>query len=657
MLRFLILLITLSSPLMLSAQDLFEPGRLDQIAEAERKSADKRNELQTNGTGANYDLKYHRIEIRVDPRVNFIRGAVTSYFAPLEDLSSMTFDLAVGMTVDSVVYRGSQNNISFTHSGNNILEIFFEGATDPRPAFTLDSLTVYYQGEPEPGGLGTYSTDTTVYGRPIVWTLSQPYGAREWWPCKQELNDKIDSLDVLITTPQQYRAASNGLLVAENNDGTNTEYHWKHRYPIVPYLIAFAATEYTVYSDFVTVAGDQLEILNYVFPEDEEAARRGTAETGRIIQLFDSLFGPYPFITEKYGHAQFTRGGGMEHQTMSFMGDFGFELMVHEVAHQWFGNMVTCGDWSHIWLNEGFATYLTGVAYEYSLNGRFFFPWLKFINKRALRQADGSVFVSDLDSVRRIFDPDLSYAKGAMILHMVRWKIGDDAFFSGLRNYLADPATQHGFVLTDNLRAHLEASSGMVLGEFFNDWFTGKGYPTYTAFWGQDVDGRLGIQLFQSQSDPSVSFFEMPVPIRVKGEGQERDLVLEHSTSGQLFFEQVDFRIDTLFIDPDILVLSANDSVVPVAFPLLNIATDMQLYPNPATDLLTIDFRNTVGPVLTIEIVDVSGKVLDQVNYTVGDFPMESLQIDVSGYVPGTYFVRLVGDARETQKPFVKLLR
>lgn len=313
----------------------------------------------------NYDLKYHRLEWTVDPGERYISGTVTSYFVPTAaGFQSMYFDLSDFLEVSVVRYRGQA--LTFSQNGSNLLAI--ESPT-VLPMGRLDSLSVTYAGVPPRNGFGSFSTKTHGPAKtPVLWTLSEPYGARDWWPCKQDLNDKVDSIDILVSTPAQYRVASNGLLVSERTNDNQKTYHWRHRHPIPAYLIAIGVTNYAVYSDYVPLEnGDAIEVLNYVYPEREAEIRQATKNTVAIMQFFNERFGLYPFADEKYGHAQFGFGGGMEHQTMSFMGGWSFSLQAHELAHQWFGDKITCGSWRDIWLNEGFATYLDGLTIESGL--------------------------------------------------------------------------------------------------------------------------------------------------------------------------------------------------------------------------------------------------------------------------------------------------
>ena len=211
----------------------------------------------------------------------------------------------------------------------------------------------------------TAFTTSQHFGTPIMWTLSEPFGARDWWPCKQDLSDKIENIDFYITAPSAYKGVANGLEVSEiaNNNGTKTV-HYQHNYAIPAYLVAFAVTNYQIYQQTAGTAPNTFPIVNYIYPENYNSAVNQVAVTLPIMNLFENLFETYPFHEEKYGHAQFGWGGGMEHTTVSFMGSFSRDLIAHELAHHWFGNKITCGTWKDIWLNEGFAEYMSGLVYE-----------------------------------------------------------------------------------------------------------------------------------------------------------------------------------------------------------------------------------------------------------------------------------------------------
>jgi aminopeptidase N len=220
---------------------------------------------------------------------------------------------------------------------------------------------------------------------------------------------------------------------------------------VVTYLVAIAVTNYVEFTDYAHFDGrsDSLPVLNYVFPQFEASSRSEVKDILPMLRLMDSLFIPYPFEKEKYGHAQFTWGGGMEHQTMSFMVNFSFDLMAHEVAHQWFGDMVTCGSWNDLWLNEGYATYLTAVCHEY-LRGKEDFKFqMRAMRNNITAKDDGSVKPSDTSQVNVLFNGRLTYRKGAWLLHMLRNELGDSLFFEGCRTFLTGGDRAFAFSTTN----------------------------------------------------------------------------------------------------------------------------------------------------------------------------------------------------------------
>ncbi len=599
---------------------------LHEIADAERHNHENIIGFRTSPFTNNYDLKYHRLEWTVDPAQSYISGVVTSYFeAGTNGFQEINFDLVKVLTVSSVLHQGQPLN--FIQHDDDRLQIFLPA---PLAAGQLDSVTIVYAGAPPSTGFGSFNTSTHA-GVPLLWTLSEPYGARDWWPCKQDLNDKIDSIDVYVRTPSAYRAASNGLLMSETLDGTQKVYHWKHRYPIPAYLIAIGVTNYAVYSDFVPVPNSNpIEVLNYVYPENLAIAQTGTAANTQVMELFNQLFGLYPFANEKYGHAQFGWGGGMEHQTMTFVSGWSFGLLAHELAHQWFGDKVTCGSWEDIWLNEGFATYLTGLTYEHGLGGQTWRNWLQSTINHVTSAPDGSVWVNDTTSVSRIFSSRLTYSKGAMLLHMLRWKLGDAAFFQGIRNYHNDPEMAYGYARTEKLKIHLQNASQQYLGPFLQDWFYGQGYPTYQVQWGQGGSGTVYLSIGQTTSHPSVDFYEMPVAIRFAGAGGDTTVVFDHLYSGQSFSAALPFEVETVVFDPDLWIVSANNTVTEVA-----VATEeaellrqsLHIFPNPVQDEVNIAFDRNQLPD-AIVLYDAQGRRLqtivpqqNPVSIVVKDFP------------------------------------
>ncbi|GJM35822.1 MAG: peptidase M1 [Saprospiraceae bacterium] len=612
---------------------------LSEIVELERQHHEQILDFRTNELTVDYDLKYHRMEWEVDPNQYYIQGQVTTYFEPtVANFEQLNFDFSIAMTVNEVTYHGQTVNYSLTDDDN--LQIYLPA---PISAGQLDSITINYEGAPTATGFGSFRQGTHN-NDPIIWTLSEPYGAKEWWPCKQDLNDKIDSIDVYVRTPQAYRVASNGSLKSETQVGNDKIYHWQHRYPIPAYLIAIAVTNYAVYSNFVPVEnGDPIEVLNYVYPENLASAQNQTQSIVEIMDLYNNLFGIYPFAAEKYGHAQFSWGGGMEHQTMSFMGSFSYGLMAHELAHQWFGDKVTCGSWEDIWLNEGFATYLTGLTSEFLGTEDDWANWKGSTLNSVVSQPDGSVRVDDTTSVGRIFSSRLSYSKGAMLLHMLRWKLGDDDFFQGIRNYHTDPELAFAYAKTGDLQAQLETQSGQDLDEFFEDWFLGQGYPSYQIEWSPTATG-IRLTVGQTTSHPSVDFFEMPIPIQVFGEGQMATLRLDHQFSGQVFEETLPFQVEYILFDSDIWLVSANNTISQVVTGVDDPGVNQQLhiFPNPASNLVKVALLNIEQPIEQIDVFNVNGQMLFQQKGSASE-----VEVDLSGMDTGVYVLKVY--AGETQ--------
>ena len=370
-----------------------------------------------------------------------------------------------------------------------------------------------------------------------------------------------------------------------------------------------------------------------------------------LMVLFSELFGTYPYADEKYGHAQASIPGGMEHSTMSTMASLIFALNAHELAHQWFGNKVTCGSWEDIWLNEGFATYLTGLAYEQLLPEQWRM-WKQGTINSVTFKPDGSVQVKDTLNRARIFNNRLSYDKGAYVLHMLRGVIGDENFFQGCRDFLNHPDLAWGYAHTDDFIEIMEEASNQNLDEFFNDWYYGEGYPTYMIEYAFEPN-RAIIKVNQSQSDPSVDFFEMPIQFKLSGMGRDTTIAVFNNLQDQIYSIPLNFMPESLEFDPELWILSGNDSV---AFnPGLSEVdvNEVVLTPNPVTDYLNLYSPNTALRIEQLQIINLQGKVLFQSNP-----PGESIngqQIYVGNIPAGIYVLRLLGANTERSLEFVKI--
>ena len=613
----------------------------EEIAAMEAKAAGLRQETLMDPSNfskasTNFDINYLDCKWNVDPGVRYIQGSVKTGFTITERTNLITFDLADELKVDSIRFRTGKitHYRPFDNTVIVNLGVFLDKGNK-------DAVEIFYRGIPPVTTPISSFTTSAHAGVPVLWTLSEPYGGRDWWPCKNGLNDKADSLDIAITTPDKYTSSTNGMLQSDDVVGGFRTTRWKHRYPIATYLVAFAATNYQVIQDQVKLGNTTMPIMEHAYPEKTNEFLNAAAITKRTLQLLHNSFTPYPFIKERYGHTQFGFGGGMEHQTNSFMQNMSETLIVHEAAHQWFGDKITCGSWKDIWLNEGYATFCT------NLNIEKYYPEATLLNNYRSQinfitsRPNGSVYVDDTTSVSRIFDSRLTYNKGGWVLQMLRWKLGDSAFFRATRNYLNDPALAYGYAKTTDLKKHFEKEGATDLTEFFNDWVYGQGFPSYKLQWATGGGAWIQTTLSQTTSDTAVKFFEMPVPVRFKSAFNDTTVVLNHTKNAQVDFFKIGFVPDSVFIDPKYKIVSANNTVSKAEiFPG---AGNVVVFPNPVQDEFSVLLKNMTEGVLNLSLYNTSGQLVWRQRF--GNFSGTDLFIiPSSNLAPGNYWIRVNKD-------------
>jgi aminopeptidase N len=597
------------------------------FVKSERNLAAKKMQKKHLANSSNYNVVYQRLTLTPKMTSDYIKGEVTTYFKPVIQTDYIEFDLTDQLQVDEVTKEG--NSLSFTHN-SNILHI---NLPSPVNAGVLDSLKIKYHGVPPDSGFDSYVT--TTHGQnnvPIVWTLSEPYGARDWWPCKQDLNDKIDSIDVVLRYPRlqnnaSMKGVSNGILISEVVSNDTITSVWKHRYPIAAYLVAFAVTDYETYS-FNAGISQTFPIDNYFYPENASVYRPQSNEVLPVMNFFEETFGLYPFRMEKYGQAQFGWGGGMEHQTITFLVNFGRDLMAHELAHHWFGDAITCGSWHDIWLNEGFATYSEGLTHE-ALNGENdFIAWKSNKINYITSRPDGSVYVQDTTDVYRIFDYRLTYSKGAMVLNMLRLTVGDTNFFQALKDYVNQK--EYDYALTPDFKSIVENVSGKNLEEFFNNWIYGQGYPTYTFDVVKTGQTTYKVTVHQTTTHPSVDFFEMPLPLRfIDTDGQSIDIILNNTQNGQVFTIDPGLEINQVIFDPKSDIVKGQTTINTDLSSVQEENEGFSLFPNPVKDTLYIKMDNG-NQILNLKAYDLKGSLIKK-------WESPATQINVSFLSKGLY--------------------
>lgn len=467
-----------------------------------------------------YDVKHWELDIDVTDLSNqVIYGKVTmTSESNVDGLTEIDYDLHTALEVDSVLMGGQA--VSYSHNVHTLT------ITLDRTYNTGESITtvVYYFGHPPGGGFGSFTWDMHQ-GQPIISTLSEPEGAREWWPCKDQPHDKADSADVIITVPDYLVATSNGVLVSniDNGNGTRT-FTWHISYPITTYLISLAITNYQSFTDwYVDVSGDSMPIVNYVYPEHYYQAVEDLNITPEAIGFFAGLFGEYPFLQEKYGHSIFPWGGAMEHQCNTsygqwlIRGDHAYDwILVHELAHQWFGDMITCDIWPEIWMNEGFASYCEALWTEYLYGLESYLYYM--VNYNSVTDPSGPIY-----DPNPLFDGNTVYSKGSWVLHMLRGVMEDEAFFQGMYAYANHPDYMYGTITTRQFQAVMEQFYGADLGWYFDEWVWGRNRPHYEYSWMDEDLGNGQFEIFlhidQTQPQPAPEVFTMPIKIypRVNG--------------------------------------------------------------------------------------------------------------------------------------------
>jgi aminopeptidase N len=639
------------------------------IALIERRAAE--NHINSSALGRtlasnNFDVKHYNCQWEVNPSARYIAGRVAVSFQVTDFASSIILDLTSALTVDSI----KQNNIALTFNhASDALTINFPTAL---AISAMDSVVIWYKGIPANSGFNSFVQDSHA-GTPVLWSLSEPYGSKDWWPCKNGLQDKADSIDIYLIHPDIYKAASNGLLQSETALPFNkTQTHWKHKYPIVSYLVCFAVTNYTVFNNSVMLGATNLPMVTYCYPESLTSFETNTFKVLEAMQLFHNTFTPYPFINEKYGHVQFGWGGGMEHQTSTFIVTPDESLMAHELGHQWFGNRITCKSWEDIWLNEGFATYTAAYALETKYPAQALTRRQNVLNN-ITSQPGGMVKVIDTLNVNRVFSGRLSYNKGSYLVFMLRHILGDVVFHNAIRRYLNDPLLAYGNASTADLKRNLEAESGLDLTYFFNQWYAGEGYPTYNVTWNVLDGSCVNINLSQTTSLPaSVSFFRMPVQLKFKNATQEATITLDNTINNQNFVRNLGFTPDTVLVDPGLWLISKNNTTtktadvangtcgvlsLPGSLPNNNTRNSgagvVEVYPNPMVEPFTVKLRDFKDKQVAVKVYNNAGQILYYQNIALAS-GKAAINLPAKSWAKGIYFVKVFATNKTITKRIIK---
>lgn len=598
-----------------------------------------------------YDVHFYFLDLAIERNSTVLSGSVTMGVNTTAIMDTFCFELNNTLTIDSVMYNGISlqvarvGNISYAKFPSSIL------------SGQSVSVQIFYHGDASVTGgsaIGDgFATDTSPsWGNQVTWSLSQPYSAYEWFPCKQFLQDKTDSTWVFVTTSNQNKVGSNGTLEGVDSLPNNkVRYRWKSHYIMDYYLISVAVAkyvDYTIYAHPVSLPNDSIKIVNYVYdnPNTLTTFKSKIDSNALVLEYFSDLFGLYPFYQEKYGHAMAPIGGGMEHQTMSTMGNLGnFGVNSHELMHQWFGDHVTCKTWKDIFINEGFASYGEYLAYEHfrSLNAAK--ALMQSLHDDILTDPTAMVYFTDTTDVNRIFSSLLTYDKGSAVIHTLRFVMGDSLFFAGLKHF----QTQFSFSTAsiDDLKLSLENFSGMNLSDYFNQWLYGEGYPTFSAEYFSNGTS-LFLKVTHTTSSTVTPLFKTPLEIKCVSASGDTTIRVDITQNANEYIIPCTKTISNLQFDPNNWLLNKegwvtkNPDLISLNVNELLLENSIVLYPNPCHEKLILQCSS--DPNATFTCQDINGRQVMQ--GVIGD-------IQVNGLPSGFYFLSVHTKYGQVNRKFV----
>jgi len=509
------------------------------------------------------NIKHIKLEVTLDFEKKRISGTATHRLSAIAGpLDRLEFD-AAELEIRAVRAGGDGREPASFETSDGKLRI---GLARALGAGEEIEIAIDYAGQPR-RGLYFVGPDQAYPSKPVqAWTQGEDEDSRYWFPCYDYPNNRTTS-EVIATVPEKFTAISNGALLGSSLDGAakTRTFHWRHDVPHSAYLITLAAGEFATIKD----RAGSVPVTYYVAPGREEEARRAFGNTPKMIEFFERAIGvPYPYA--KYAQVAVSDFifGGMENtsattQTADTLHDarahLDFKsdpLVAHELAHQWWGDLLTCRDWAHAWLNEGFATYFEALWCEENL-GADEFAW-------NLRQDREGYLDEDANRYRRpivcnryrtpieLFDRHL-YEKGSLVLHMLRRVTGDDLFFKSLNLY----CTRHrgANVITQDLQRAFEDTTGRNLDFFFDQWVYKEGHPEIEVSSSFDEKKKLlslTVKQTHKTGDTIVSAFSFPVTIALMdAEGRETRHRVEIKDREQIFNFVLDKAPKAVRFDPE----------------------------------------------------------------------------------------------------------
>jgi len=546
--------------------------------------------------------------------------------------------------------------VSFTHI-NNILTLNLD--REYQPGETAEVMIYYHHNN---------VTDQAFYtGNGFVFTDCEPIGARKWFPCYDWPGDKA-ATDITVKVPSNVKLGSNGRLQDSTNTGTHIFYRWVSDHPVATYLVVLTSrVNYNLDIVYWTKpsTGEQVPMRFYYNPGENPTAMKNVIVP--LTDFFSEKFGEHPF--DKNGFASLNNQfswGGMENQTLtSICPNCWYEdLIVHEFAHQWFGDMITCGTWADLWLNEGFATYLEALWHEEIYGYNSYKSDLEsnagyYLNSNPGWALSDPTWAFNPPDNGTLFNYAVTYMKSSCILHLLRYIMGDEIFFEALHTYAADTANfKHKTVVTQDFSNLMSEVYQQDLSWFFNDWILQPNHPVYQNTYSfsqlQTGDWQLFFNVHQIQQNPS--FFRMPVEIRVVLENSTDTIIrvmneVNHQSYSFLFESKPVF----VQFDPyNNIILKEATTTVGINDPVSENVT-LTLLKNPVLHQLQVTYQTGMGSEVTFEILDLSGKTLKTIHQPAQPAGLYHDSFEADGLSSGIYILRMISRSGVQSIKFSKL--
>lgn len=512
-----------------------------------------------------FDTEHIRLDLRLDLRGKSLEGICTTTLRVLaEGASELAFD-AVRFKIASV--RAQGRSIKFKNDGKKLTVLL------PKPARRGEKMeiAIQYKVTRPPLGLYFIGPDRGYPDKAVqVWTQGEDEFARYWFPCHDSPQDRTTT-EIIVRVPKGFTAVSNGRLVKKSSVGRETQFHWKQEIPHATYLVTLAVGEFSEIKD--TWRGKP--VLYYVSKGREEDAKRAFGKTPKMMEFFSRQIG-VPYAYPKYAQVAALDFifGGMENTSATTQTaltlhderahlDFSSDpLVAHELAHQWFGDLLTCRDWSHAWLNESFATYFEALFTEHDKGADEFAV--------ELRQNAEIYFEEDRDHYRRaivtkvfkqpsdLFDRHL-YEKGSLVLHMLRGLLGDRDFWKSIGIYVRE--NRGKVVETRQLLDAIEQATGKNLSKFFDQWVFGAGHPEYKIrYWWDARKKEAVVRVLQTQTtNGETSLFSSSIEFGFRSGQKEKRFKETVDKKAHLFRFKLKAEPELVLFDPDHWILKKVD--------------------------------------------------------------------------------------------------